>query len=150
MENPTDWPAQVSAALDAAFEDLQGERLEACEAHINLAFDLIDDAGALEHPMFASVLCMAGDLAMTIGETRSAGAMYQRAATVLRPYGKPAAIHLAKALCGLAASDVERGRVPEAREGFTEALAALDASDEEAARAGREVIAQALASLPPE
>lgn len=122
-----EWVLRVQRLCVAA---LEGPLSQACE-HVDEAFVVVDRDGDEAHPVFAQLLCTAGDAALALGQLDSADALYRRAehlATWLE-----AEVLRARALAGSGTVDVHRERPDRARLRLAEALDVLrDSTDDEA------------------
>jgi response regulator RpfG family c-di-GMP phosphodiesterase len=119
---------------------------EACDC-VDEAFALMDSEGDKEHLVFASLLCVAGDLSMKGEVVESAASLYKRASEVARSHVPLGQDSLARAMRGLGDTDVARGWTDRARERYAESLALLAKSSHPEASALGAEIEEALRAL---
>lgn len=142
----TDWTIRVGELRDLASEALAEDQVDDALARVGEAFTIVDAEGNQQHPVFASLLCVAGDLAVMSDELDSARSLYQRAHQVGAATQADGAI-IAKALVGLGSlfeADDDRAR---AAEHYQRAIDALADSTHEDAEVARAAIAEALARV---
>jgi hypothetical protein len=140
-----DWPLRVSALCDLASDALAHGDVEQALARVSEAFTIVDAEGSQQHVVFASLLCVAADVAISSDELDSARSLYQRAHQVAAAAQADGAI-VAKALVGLASlaeADDDRGRAADYYRSAIEALALSTHEDAEVAQAAiREALAR--------
>ena len=139
----TDWQRRVSDLCDLASDALSEGDVEQALARVGEAFTIVDAEGSQQHVVFASLLCVAADVAISSDELDSARSLYQRAHQVAASTQADGAI-VAKALVGLASlaeADDDRAR---AAEYYRNAIDALVSSTHEDAELAQAAIREAL------
>lgn len=139
----TAWPNRVAHLADLASDALAEGDVESAVAHVGDAFTIVDGEGTQQHAVFATLLCVAADVAALSDELESARSLYGRAHQVAAATQADGAV-TAKALVGLgslAEADDDRAKAAEYYRNAVEALAGSTHEDAEAARAA---IAEAL------
>ena len=142
----TGWQQKVGELRDLASDALANDDLEAALARVGEAFTLVDSEGSQQDPTFASLLCVAGDVAAASDELDSARSLYQRAHQVAAATQAEGAI-LAKALVGLGSLLEADGETAKAAEHYRLAIDALAASKHEDAEVAIAAIREALDRL---
>lgn len=143
----TDWTNRVGELRDLASDALEREDLDEALARVGEAFTIVDAEGNQQHAVFASLLCVAADLAVMSDELDSARSLYMRAHQVGSVTQADGAI-IAKALVGIGSLYEADGETTKAAEHYREALSALGHSAHEDAAVARAAIAEALERLP--
>lgn len=138
-----DWTVRVAQLRDLADDALTRDDHEEALARVGEAFTIVDAEGAQQHPVFASLLCVAADLAVVADELDSARSLYMRAHQVGAATQADGAI-VAKALVGLGSLLEADGETAKAAEHYVRALDALAASTHEDAELARAAITEAL------
>jgi tetratricopeptide (TPR) repeat protein len=139
----TDWTNRVAALRDLASDSLVEGDLEAALARVAEAFTIVDAEGEQQHVVFASLLCVAGDLAVMSEEYDSALGLYQRAHQVGAATQADGAL-TAKALVGLGSLAEADDDIAKAADFYRSAVDALGSSTHEDAEVAREAIREAL------
>lgn len=142
----TDWPIRVGELRDLASDALAAGDLDEALARVGEAFTIVDAEGSQQDPVFASLLCVAGDVAISSDEIDSARSLYMRAHQVAAVTRADGAI-LAKALVGLGSILEADGDTAKAAEYYRHAIDALATSTHEDAEVARAAISEALARL---
>jgi predicted HD phosphohydrolase len=145
MSAAADWRLRVAELREKA---CSAEHVREASEYISQAFALIEREGDERDLIVASVLCLAGDVAMAANEVEPGAALYNRASEVARACGPVGNDMLAKALRGLADADVVRGWTERAVQRYAESLVALERSNDPEANALRAEVEAALRSLP--
>jgi hypothetical protein len=139
----TDWVTRVADLCDRTADALDDGKLDEALAATGEAFAIVDAEGTQQHPVFAQLLCTAGDLAIVSDEPDSARSLYMRAHQVAAVSRADGAV-TAKALVALGSIFEADGELPRAAEHYRSAIAALDGSTHEDAEVARAAIADAL------
>ena len=142
----TDWPNRVAQLRDLASDALAEGDLDAAVAHVGDAFTIVDGEGTQQHVVFASLLCVAADVAAVSDELDAARSLYGRAHQAAAATQADGAV-IAKALVGLgslAEADDDRAK---AAEYYRNAIGALAGSAHEDAEVARAAIEEALARV---
>ncbi len=126
----------------AADSIVEGD-LDAALARVADAFTIVDAEGSQQHTVFASLLCVAADLAVMSEEYDSGRSLYQRAHQVGAATQSDGAL-IAKALVGLGSLAEADGDVARAADFYKNAVDALGTSSHEDAEVAREAIREAL------
>lgn len=146
-----EWTRAVAALRDEASELMDVGRLDDASACVEEALAIVDREGGHQHLVFASVLCVAADLAMA-ADVESGASLFRRAHDVALASGEAGVLVATKALWGLADADVDRGWNDRAKERYEEALGllrTLDHPDVERTRAAIEASLRELSAAPP-
>jgi hypothetical protein len=141
-----DWTLRVAELRDLADDALTREDHEVALARVAEAFTIVDAEGNQQHPVFASLLCVAADLAMISDELDSARSLYMRAHQVGAATEADGAV-VAKALVGIGSLLEADGEVARAIEHYRNALSALQTSTHEDAELARAAITDAIQRL---
>src|SRR5687767_14283122 len=96
----TDWVTRVAELRDLASDALAADDIEVAVARVGEAFTVLDAEGNQQHVVFASLLCVAADVATVCDELDSARSLYKRAHQVAAATQADGALG-AKALVGL-------------------------------------------------
>ena len=139
----TDWTIRVGELRDLASEALADDQVDDALARVGEAFTIVDAEGNQQHPVFASLLCVAGDLAVMSDELESAKSLYMRAHQIGASTQADGAI-IAKALVGIGSLLEADGELAKAGEHYKRAIEALGTSSHEDAELARAAIVDAL------
>lgn len=142
----TDWTTRVAELRDHADDALTRDDHEEALARIGEAFTIVDAEGNQKHPIFASLLCVAADLAVLSDELESARSLYMRAHQVGAATQADGAI-VAKALVGIGSLLEADGETAKAAEHYRRAIEALATSSHEDAEVARAAIVDAIERL---
>jgi tetratricopeptide (TPR) repeat protein len=123
----TDWTIRVAELRDLADDALTRDEHEEALARIAEAFTIVDAEGNQQHVVFASLLCIAADLAVVSDELESARSLYQRAFQVGSATQADGAL-IAKALVGVGSLLEAGGETAKAADYYRNALEALKTS----------------------
>jgi len=137
---------RVAELRDLADDALTREDHEEALARVAEAFTIVDAEGNQQHVVFASLLCVAADLAVMSGELDSARSLYQRAHQVAAAMQADGAV-VAKALVGLGSLHEADGEVAKAADHYRNALTALTDSSHEDVEVARAAISDAIGRL---
>jgi hypothetical protein len=129
--------------MNLASDALANDKVEEALARVGEAFTIVDAEGNQQQPIFAALLCVAGDLAVASDELDSAKSLYMRAHQVGSVSRADGAI-VAKALVGLGSLLEAHGDTAKAAEHYRNAIDALATSAHEDAEIAREAIREAL------
>lgn len=139
----TDWTLRVAELRDLASDSLVEGDFEVALARVGEAFTIVDAEGNQQHTVFASLLCVAADLAVMSEDYDSGRSLYQRAHQVAASTQSDGAL-IAKALVGLGSLAEADGDTGKAADCYKSAIAALASSSHEDAEVAREAIREAL------
>lgn len=142
----TDWTRRVAELCDLASDALAEGDHEAALARVGDAFTIADAEGTQQHPAFAQLLCVAGDVAAMSDDIDSARSLYGRAHQVGAASKADGAL-VAKALVGLGSVAEADGDAAKAAEYYRNAIDALATSTHEDAEAAQAAIREALDRL---
>jgi tetratricopeptide (TPR) repeat protein len=142
----SDWVRRVDALCARASDAVADGKLDEALAATGEAFAIVDAEGTQQHPVFAQLLCAAGDAAVVSDELDSARSLYMRAHQVAAVSRADGAV-TAKALVALGSILEADGEPARAAEHYRSAIEALDGSTHEDAELARAAIAEALARV---
>lgn len=142
----TDWTIHVGELTNLASEALANDDHEQALARVGEAFAIVDAEGNQQDAVFASLLSVAADVAITSDDVDSARSLYQRAHQVAAATQADGAV-LAKALVGLGSLFEADGETSRAAEHYRRAIDALATSTHEDAEVARAAITDALARV---
>jgi hypothetical protein len=134
---------RVSELCDLASDALAEGGVELALARVGEGFSIVDAEGSQQHAVFASLLCMAADVAISSDELDAARSLYQRAHQVAAATQADGSI-VAKALVGLGSIAEADDDKPKAAEYYRNAIDALASSTHEDAELARAAIVEAL------
>ncbi len=141
-----DWVLEVAKLRDEASDALDAEAFEDATARIGRAFAIVDANHGEAHIVHASLICVAADMSLIVGELEAATRLYDRALQIVEAQTADSPL-AAKALNGLAIVDKAEGRFGSAEQRFRRALSILESSSHPDAELGRAAIRSALMEL---
>lgn len=142
----TDWATRVAELTNHASEALAEGNFDEAIARVSEAFTIVDAEGNQQHLAFASLLCVAADVAIMSDDVDSARSLYQRAHQVGAATQADGAL-IAKALVGLGSIAEVDGDTGKAADHYRGAIVALGTSTHEDVEVARAAITEALARL---